>query len=191
MSNLYIGDLVMQKYFLFKILVGGDGGVGKTTLLRRYVNGKFDDSTIMTVGVDFFVKEISLNFNNSKMKCSLQLWDLGGQKQFRHLMSSYVMGARGALLLIDLTRLPEIKAVLEWVNIIRMHDIDIPIILAREVPAVPREYLGIDSYGGYFVRFGKDRKEADERPITIGAVGDLMVEVVSGASEGDSLLPLY
>lgn len=133
----------MQKHFLFKILVGGDGGVGKTTLLRRYVNGKFDESTIMTVGVDFFVKEISLNFNNSKMKCSLQLWDLGGQKQFRHLMSSYVMGARGALLLIDLTRLPEIKAVLEWVNIVRMHDIDLPIILVGTKLDLD-EFLAID-----------------------------------------------
>jgi small GTP-binding protein len=125
MSNLYIGELLMQKYFLFKVLVGGDGGVGKTTLLRRYVDGMFDESTIMTVGVDFFVKELRFN----SMKCSLQLWDLGGQKQFRYLMSNYVMGARGALLLIDLTRMPEIKSVLEWVNIIRLHDIDIPIIL--------------------------------------------------------------
>jgi small GTP-binding protein len=126
MSNLYNGELLMQKYFLFKVLVGGNGGVGKTTLLRRYVNGMFDEGTIMTVGVDFFVKELRLN---SSMRCSLQLWDLGGQEQFRHLMSNYVMGARGALLLIDLTKMPEMKSILEWVNIIRFHDLKLPIIL--------------------------------------------------------------
>lgn len=116
----------MQKYYLFKVVVAGDGGVGKTTLLRRYVDGMFDESTIMTVGVDFFLKQLDFN---SSITCALQLWDLGGQKQFRHLMSNYIMGARGALLLIDLTRMPEVNNVLEWVNIVRMHDIDLPIIL--------------------------------------------------------------
>ena len=115
----------MQKFYLFKILIGGDASVGKTTLLRRFVDGMFDESTIMTVGVDFFIKQ--MNFDG--MTCALQLWDLGGQEQFRHLMSSYVMGARGALLLIDLTRMPEMSGLLEWINILRMHDIDLPIIL--------------------------------------------------------------
>jgi small GTP-binding protein len=115
----------MQKFFLFKILIGGDASVGKTTLLRRFVDGMFDESTIMTVGVDFFIKQ--MNFDG--VTCALQLWDLGGQEQFRHLMSSYVMGARGALLLIDLTRMPEMSGLLEWINIFRMHDIDLPIIL--------------------------------------------------------------
>ena len=133
----------MQKYFLFKVLVGGNGGVGKTTLLRRYVNGMFDEGTIMTVGVDFFVKELRLN---SSMRCSLQLWDLGGQEQFRHLMSNYVMGARGALLLIDLTKMPEMKSIIEWVNIIRLHDLNLPIILVgtkldiEEAIAIDDEY---------------------------------------------------
>jgi len=129
----------MQKYFLFKILIGGDASVGKTTLLRRFVDGMFDESTIMTVGVDFFIKQ--MNFNG--VTCALQLWDLGGQEQFRHLMSSYVMGARGGLLLIDLTRMPEIKNVLEWVNIIRMHDIDLPIILVGTKLDL-EEFIAID-----------------------------------------------
>jgi small GTP-binding protein len=85
----------------------------------------FDDSNVMTVGVDFFTKEIL--FDN--VHCSLQLWDLGGQKRFRYLLDSYVMGARGALLLFDLTSMPKIGDILEWVNIARLHDINLPIIL--------------------------------------------------------------
>lgn len=114
-----------MRTYLFKILIAGNGGVGKTSLLRRYVDGTFDDSTIMTVGVEFFIKEIS--FDN--VHCSLQLWDLGGQKRFRYLLENYVMGARGALLLMDLTKLPKIGDILEWVNIARLHDINLPIIL--------------------------------------------------------------
>ncbi len=106
-------------------MVAGNATVGKTSLLRRYVDGMFDESSVMTVGVDFFTKD--LTFDN--IHCSLQLWDLGGQKRFRYLLDSYVMGARGALLLFDLTSMPKIGDILEWVNIARIHDINLPIIL--------------------------------------------------------------
>ncbi|MFO7794635.1 MAG: Rab family GTPase [Promethearchaeati archaeon] len=115
-----------KKRYLYKILVAGNAGVGKTSLLRRYVEGKYDESTIMTVGVDFFIKEIEFN---SEAECTLQLWDFGGQIRFRHLLDNYVMGARGALLLVDLTRTPNLEEIVEWVNIVRLHDINLPIIL--------------------------------------------------------------
>ena len=114
-----------MKNYIFKILIIGNASVGKTSLLRRYVNGMFDESTIMTVGVDFFTKEI--NYDNAH--CLLQLWDLGGQERFRYLLDNFVMGARGALLLFDLTRMPIIEDILEWVNIARLHDMNLPIIL--------------------------------------------------------------
>jgi len=114
------------KNYVFKIIVGGNGGVGKTTLLRRYVDGKFDDSSIATVGVDFFIKQVIYeNLGNF----TLQLWDLGGQQRFRHLLESFIMGAKGGLLLFDLTKMPKMNDILDWVNIIRMHDLDLPIVL--------------------------------------------------------------
>ena len=115
-----------MKNFVFKILVGGDGAVGKTTLLRKYVDGTFDESSITTVGVDFFIKQVIYEKIGS---CTLQIWDLGGQERFRHLLESFIMGAKGALLLFDLTTMPKIDNILNWVNMVRMHDFDLPIIL--------------------------------------------------------------
>ena len=120
----------MTKKFVFKILIAGNGGAGKTTLLRKYVDGVFDDSTIETVGVDFFIKEINFeDLGNFTTNCSLQLWDLGGQERFRHLLENFVMGARAALLLFDMTRMPLINEILAWVNLVRIHDMNLPIIL--------------------------------------------------------------
>lgn len=114
-----------KKYF-FKVLVAGPPGAGKTSLLRRYIKDKFDESTIMTIGVDFFLKNLEINEN---LNCSLQLWDFGGQKQFEKLHETYVEGASGALILIDLTRVPSMEVVDKWMNIVRLEKHDLPVIL--------------------------------------------------------------
>lgn len=122
----------MSKEFIFKILIAGDASAGKTSLLIRYVDNKFDESTVMTIGVDFFIKIVKLNLDDGigvEGNCIFQLWDLGGQERFRDLLQSYVMGARGALLLIDLTQPIKINNILQWVNIVRMHSLLLPIIL--------------------------------------------------------------
>ncbi len=114
-----------MKNYIFKILVTGEGAAGKTSLLQRYVDDKFDESNVLTVGVDFFTKKVV--FDNAV--CLFQLWDLGGQRRFRSLLNNFVMGARGALLLFDLTQMPNVNDILEWVNIARIHDLNLPILL--------------------------------------------------------------
>ncbi|MHA2284110.1 MAG: Rab family GTPase [Promethearchaeota archaeon] len=136
-----------MRNYIFKILITGNATVGKTSLLRRYVDGMFDDSSVMTVGVDFFIKD--LLFDN--VHCSLQLWDLGGQKRFRYLIDSYVMGARGALLLFDLTRMPKIGDILEWVNIARLHDISLPIILIGTKNDL-EDYIAVDDESALHIK---------------------------------------
>ncbi len=114
----------MAKQFVFKILTAGEGGVGKTTLLHRYVNGIFNENLKMTVGVEFFEKELATD----KGQCFLQLWDFGGQARFRFLIESYVRGAKGALLMFDLTRINSLEKIDEWVNILQQHNKNLPIL---------------------------------------------------------------
>jgi small GTP-binding protein len=114
----------MSKPIVLKVLTAGEGGVGKTTLLHRYVEGKFSSETKMTIGVEFFLKELNID----GQKVLLQLWDFGGQERFRFLLESYVIGARGALLMFDLTRTITLENIDQWVNICRKENPDLPIL---------------------------------------------------------------
>jgi small GTP-binding protein len=110
---------------VFKIMVAGEGGVGKTTLLLKYVSGTFNENTSMTIGIQFHLKKIKFNDNDY----SLQLWDLGGQDRFRFILPSYTIGAKGALLLYDMTRMTSLDTLEEWANICRTYNKTIPILL--------------------------------------------------------------
>ncbi len=114
----------MPQKFILKILTAGEGGVGKTTLLHRYVEGRFSAETKMTIGVEFFLKETEIE----SKQCTLQLWDFGGQERFRFLLESYVLGAKGALLMFDLTRITTLENLQQWVNIVRKGDPNLPIL---------------------------------------------------------------
>ena len=113
-----------KKSFLFKVLTAGDGGVGKTTLLHRYIHNTFVANTQMTLGVEFFTKE--LEFEEADVM--LQLWDFGGQEQFRFMLERYALGAKGALILFDLTRYVTLESIEEWVRICRKGETNLPII---------------------------------------------------------------
>lgn len=114
----------MPKSVLLKVITAGEGGVGKTTLLYRYIEGRFLADTRMTIGVEFFLKELNID----DKKILLQVWDFGGQEHFRPLLKNYAKGARGALLLFDLTRPSSLDRIEQWVNICRQENPDIPII---------------------------------------------------------------
>lgn len=114
----------MTKPILVKTITTGEGGVGKTTLLHRYIEGHFLAETRITLGVDFFLKEVKAE----RKKILLQIWDFGGQEHFRTLLPSYALGARGALLLFDLTRPSSLEQIEQWVNICRKGNPEIPIL---------------------------------------------------------------
>jgi len=100
---------------MFKICLFGDGGVGKTTLLGRYLTGLFTSTTTITIGVDFHVKKIDVN---GKLVL-LQIWDFAGEKRFRFLLPSYVLGASGGIFMYDITRYSSLKNFPEWINIFK------------------------------------------------------------------------
>ncbi|XP_054807341.1 ras-related protein RABC1-like [Prosopis cineraria] len=85
--------------YLFKLLMIGDSGVGKSSLLLSFTVGTFEDLT-PTIGVDFKVKHVTLGGKRLK----LAIWDTAGQERFRTLTSSYYRGAQGIIMVYDVTR---------------------------------------------------------------------------------------
>lgn len=113
--------------FLFKMILAGSGGCGKTTLLTRYTTGDFFSDTKMTIGVDFAVHHLQLP-NTGKI--TLQIWDFGGEKRFRAMLPSFCLGASGVLMLFDLIRPYTFFELEDWVNVIKTNTRgEIPIIL--------------------------------------------------------------
>lgn len=89
-----------------KICTIGDFGVGKTSLIRRYVEGVFSDEYLSTVGVKVSQKllEIDPESDREAIQLKLMIWDLEGHTRFKPIAKSYLQGASGALIVADLTR---------------------------------------------------------------------------------------
>ena len=98
----------------FKVVVAGAKNVGKTSLLRRFATGKFEKSTLSTIGVDFETKKLVVD----DTEILLNIWDFAGEKKFRLLFPSYVAGASGALLLYDITNKDSLNDLYDWINVI-------------------------------------------------------------------------
>ena len=98
---------------MFKIIIFGDGGVGKTTMITRYLTGVFRSDSEITIGVDFHVKKLDIDGK----KVSLQIWDFAGEERFRFILPSYAIGASGGIFLYDITRYTSIKNFDSWLEI--------------------------------------------------------------------------
>jgi small GTP-binding protein len=113
--------------YMFKLLIVGESGVGKTCMLLRFADNLFEEDFLSTIGVDFKVKEI--NMDGKRVK--LQIWDSAGQERFRNITSSYYRNCSGIIIVYDVTRRDSFDKVTDWIAEVR-----------RFVPTVPLIVVG-------------------------------------------------
>jgi len=107
----------MSYAYLFKYIIIGDTGVGKSCLLLQFTDKRFQPVHDLTIGVEFGARMI--NIDNKQIK--LQIWDTAGQESFRSITRSYYRGAAGALLVYDITRRETFNHLTTWLEDARQH----------------------------------------------------------------------
>jgi len=103
--------------YLFKIVLIGDSGVGKSNLLSRFTKNEFNLESKTTIGVEFATK--SIISDNKVIKA--QIWDTAGQERYRAITNAYYRGAVGALLVYDITKQSTFENVEKWLKELREH----------------------------------------------------------------------
>jgi len=119
---------------IYKVVFAGDGNVGKTSLIRRYCEGKFEQSRVMTIGVDFQTKVVALD----DCLVKLSIWDVAGQDRFDSFRDMFYRGARAAVLVYDVTAPESFANLARWRDEIRRVAPTIPLaVIANKIDLAP------------------------------------------------------
>jgi small GTP-binding protein len=159
--------MAAQTEELLKILVIGESAVGKSCLLLRYTDNKFQETFMTTIGVDFKTKYIDIE----GVRVKLQIWDTAGQEKFRSITKAYYRGAHGILVVFDVSRRDTFNQTRMWIDSIRdssadSNPIDVILVgnkcdLERCVTAEEAEDLAKQFQIPYYETSAKDATNVD------------------------------
>lgn len=138
--------------YLFKVLAIGDSGVGKTSIIKRFIDDTFCTQHMSTIGIDFKIKTIqNQNINDKKIK--LQIWDTAGQERFRSITSAYYRGAMGIFLVYDITSEKSFDNIKIWLKSILIENPDVKKIIVGNKCDLENKRI---------ISYEKGKKEADD-----------------------------
>ncbi len=161
-----------------KVLMLGDGAVGKTSLIHKFVMDKFDDKYITTIGTKITKKVLDLEYDAEKVDLTLMIWDILGQKGYTSIQTTSYKGGEGALMVCDLTRKETLAGLEEyWIPEVQSVKADIPFIFVgnkadlvdqRQVTNDDLQALA-DKYGtSYFLSSAKTGENVENMFTALG-----------------------
>lgn len=187
--------------YIFKVIVVGDSGVGKSNLLSRFTRDEFNQNSMSTIGLDFSKRSVMIEGKTIKA----QVWDTAGQEKFRAVTSAYYRGAVGALVVYDITSNESFENLTKWLAELKEHAADITVMLVgnkndladARVVSTERGATFADQHGITFLEvsaktasnveasflqllthiYSKQRRKEQEAP---GSSGTLNVEIQGG-----------
>uniref|UniRef100_A0A6B2LHN5 Uncharacterized protein n=1 Tax=Arcella intermedia TaxID=1963864 RepID=A0A6B2LHN5_9EUKA len=157
---------------LFKIVLVGDSGVGKSNLLSRFTKGEFYEETKSTIGVEFAVKCVVVKGKQGEqVNVKAQIWDTAGQERYRAITSAYYRSAVGAMLVYDITAKDTFENIERWLGELKQHsDTNIVIMLVgnksdmrhvREVPTDKAEQFCKENGLAFVETSAKDNENVE------------------------------
>ncbi|NVM30190.1 MAG: GTP-binding protein [Candidatus Helarchaeota archaeon] len=159
--------MARERKFVFKIVVIGDGAVGKTSLIARFAEKTFQAEYKPTLGTNIVIKELKLDNNNIK----LLLWDIAGQAKWRDVRHLYYKGAQGCILVFDVTRPGTFDSIPSWQKDLVKFSGDIPRILLankvdlsdiRKITTEQAQVSAKDLNAAYFETSAKDGTQVND-----------------------------
>ncbi|MHA1733697.1 MAG: Rab family GTPase [Promethearchaeota archaeon] len=122
--------------WVLKLCLLGDGAVGKTSLVYRFIEGRFSTDFKTTLGVNLLKKRVS--FPETNTNANVNIWDLGGQKAYRRLRNLYLEGSNGALLVYDVTNPTSFENLDDWLGSFKAMRGDRPTLVIGNKIDLPR-----------------------------------------------------
>jgi len=175
-----------QPDHLFKLVIIGDAGVGKSSLLLRFTEDNFSTNYISTIGVDFRFR--TLNIKQKIVK--LQIWDTAGQERFRTITSAYYRGADGVILVYDVTSDESFKHVEDWLEQVNKYASEdtAKLIVGNKADLIKDKKVSSEDALQFGVKFGIDvietsAKTADNVDKAFNRLGEKLIETRGSTSE--------
>lgn len=134
---MYLIKSIGLKIMVVKVVLLGDGAVGKTALRLRYMGHGFQSSYLSTIGADFALRDVKVRHpkTNEEINVRLQIWDLAGQQHYTKIRTNYYIGTHGAFVVFDVSRRASFDNITNWISELKKnigHEIPI-VILANKI----------------------------------------------------------
>ncbi len=176
--------------YLFKLLLIGDSGVGKSCILLRFADDTFSESYISTIGVDFKIR--TLTINNKQIK--LQIWDSAGQERFRTLTTAYYRSAHGIILVYDVNDRETFIHIENWLQEVSRYaanDVN-RVLVGNKCDILNKREVEYETARVYAEKLGVSFTEASAKDRTnIDKVFNIMAkELVEKLGENQNTLPV-